>query len=392
MYNINIDIKESNKEPWNILMESRIRKLIDKNNKNKNVVYIADVVNGTSFRYRVYNMCQALEYSNAWNATFFIESELKFLKKYLDKIDILIFSRTKWSLEYEIFLTYCKKYDIKLVFDVDDLVFDSRDIAILMNTLNIKLDENGYDWWFSYFSRINLMAKKCNFFIGTNNFLNKQIKRTFDKPTFSIDNFLNNEQLYLSQKLFNKKKEVKRKKPFKIGYFSGSPTHENDFKKVSSAISRLFDKYDDITLEVVGFMKFPDFMKKYEDSGRIKHIELMDFLTLQTRISQVDVNIIPLVDNIFTNCKSELKYFEASVVGTPSCATPTYVYENCIKDKKTGFLCKEYDWFNVIEDIYNNYPMSLFLDNANKYCIDRYSPKNQSKNIENVLNIIYESK
>ena len=59
---------------------------------------------------------------------------------------------------------------------------------------------------------------------------------------------------------------------------------------------------------------------------RIEVCPLQDFVNLQRLIGEVEINIVPLQDNAFTNCKSELKYFEAAIVETVTVATPTYTF------------------------------------------------------------------
>ena len=51
-------------------------------------------------------------------------------------------------------------------------------------------------------------------------------------------------------------------------------------------------------------LKLPDSAKEYLESGQIEYEEMVDFLTLEKLISEVDVNIAPLADNVFANCKS----------------------------------------------------------------------------------------
>ena len=62
----------------------------------------------------------------------------------------------------------------------------------------------------------------------------------------------------------------------------------------------------------MGFLDVGSALRGFGD--RIDILPLADFLTLQTLIGSTGLNIVPLQTNIFTNCKSELKYFEAAIV------------------------------------------------------------------------------
>jgi hypothetical protein len=48
---------------------------------------------------------------------------------------------------------------------------------------------------------------------------------------------------------------------------------------------------------------------------RIEVVPLQDFINLQRSIVEVEIHIAPLQDNVFTNCKSDLKFFDAAICG-----------------------------------------------------------------------------
>ncbi len=65
---------------------------------------------------------------------------------------------------------------------------------------------------------------------------------------------------------------------------------------------------------------------------------------MQRLIGEVELNLAPLQDNRFTNCKSELKYFEAAITGTLTIASPTYAFRNALRDGENGFLANDTEW------------------------------------------------
>ena len=83
-----------------------------------------------------------------------------------------------------------------------------------------------------------------------------------------------------------------------------------------------------VVLRVVGCLEPGQELTKYRD--RIEMFPLQDFLNLQRYVAQVEINIAPLQDNVFTNCKSELKFFEAAICGTLTLASPTFCFRNAI--------------------------------------------------------------
>jgi glycosyltransferase involved in cell wall biosynthesis len=375
---------ETFKEPWNISFQERLKKLTDAKEKMK-VVYIAERPDPSSFRYRVYNICQALDLSNLWVGSYFYEHELSLLDSLIPSIDLFVFCRVRWSFEIDSLMAKVKKQKIPTIFDIDDLVFNLEKIPLFLNTLGLRACDGEYNNWFSHFSRYWMTARSCDYTSGTNTFLSDQLKKVFQKPSFVISNFLNQEQIETSEKLLMRKKEVLNAS-FTIGYFSGTPSHKNDFNKIAPELADFLENYPETQLEVVGYMEFPEVLKKFAKTKQLFHSPLVDYLTLQSKKAAVHINLAPLFLNDFTNCKSELKFFEAAIVGTVTCATPTYVFKSSIKNGETGFLCEEGDWYDAFVNIYQNQFSPHMVSKAREYCLHHYSPQTQYKYIENVFN------
>jgi glycosyltransferase involved in cell wall biosynthesis len=60
---------------------------------------------------------------------------------------------------------------------------------------------------------------------------------------------------------------------------------------------------------------------------------------------------VPLQDNVFTNCKSELKWFEAAVVGAVTVASPTYTFRCAIAEEENGWLAPAHAWEETLRRV-----------------------------------------
>lgn len=377
--------KSRNCEPWNISLTKRtgiLREAIKSGKKISVIIYHhADT---STFRYRAYNIFQSLQSSNKWRCLYFYCSELETVKKFFKYISIITIARIQWTNEIQNFIDLAKSCKIRILFDCDDRVFDIDYIPLLTNTLSVSESEiNTY--WFPYVARYELTAKQADGYIATNTFLANAFETKFGKKAYVVPNFMNSEQLSVSTKVCEKKKKHTKKKFFDIGYFSGSPSHINDFRIIYKQLIQLLEEYDDIRVKVVGFMEFPPEMQKFLVSGRVTLNPLVDFLTLQELMAEVDVSVVPLVVNDFTNCKSELKFFEAAVVDTLTVASRSYTYENSIQNGKTGFLCKPTEWYVTLKNIYlGEYNIQNIIQNAHTYVMKNYAGKKIQKQIETV--------
>ena len=341
----------------------------------KRIIFIVEDKESAQYRYRCHNVMAALSSEKEWSTKCYLTSEVISKDIDIQAGDIVLIERqTAKNNDMLNFIKYAYENRAKVLFDLDDLIFDYRDIPVLMKATNSK----NIAYWLGYFWGIRRIAKKVDGFIVTNDFLGKKIKRTFGKPYKVVRNSLNDEQIKKGSKI---KKKTDDK--FVIGYFSGSPTHKNDFEMVQPQLVKFLKKHDDAVMVVVGYMEFNSEAKKMIDAGRIKVVELVDYLKLLELMSEADVNIAPLVISDFTNCKSELKFFEAAVVETTTIASPTYSFKQAIIDGKNGFLAKSEQWYDKIEYLYLHTAENKKIAKAARdYAIKNYSGKVFLKEVE----------
>lgn len=370
-------------EPWNTPLSERIK---DFHNTGiigkKRILFLYPSSDASTFRYRGYNLSQYLKQSSQFSLHFFFsQNELDDVQTLVATCDLLVLCRTNWNYKLDFLITKAKAHNIPVVFDVDDLIFDLQYLPLLLNTVGSPTDtlakqERDLGYWFSNVGRIHLTASRADGFITTNAFLGEKLRQTFDKPYTIIRNSLNQEQIDISVLCIEEKRKQNSNHPFTIGYFSGSPTHMNDFSTVAQEIQMFLLEHPDAKLMIVGIMKLPSYLQPLADAGQIEFHPLVDFLELQKLISSVDVNIVPLIENDFTNCKSELKYFEAAIVDTITVATPTYAYKNAINHGENGFLCSPGQWYDILQDIYyDRIDRAKIIENARIHAMETFYGK-----------------
>ena len=361
------------------------------NSKKKNVIYIKDVFDNSTFRYRTYNVMEAMKNNSKYFITCFLVKELYSIYELVSKIDLIILQRAKWSFELESFIRIIKQNKIPVIYDMDDLIYHTKYVPKYLNSVG-DYREATIDSFFALAKRYELIASISDGFIVTTKKLKERIANDFNKPVWLLSNFLNIEQEKESKKICSLKKKENRDDKFIIGYFSGSNSHQRDLEIVESAIVKLMNKYDNIYLKIVGFMSLTERFEKLKKEGRIFMDKFVPYEELQYKIGEVDLNIIPLQEHEFNQCKSELKYFEASIVDVVSCATDNTVYHEIIEDGKDGFLCTEMDWYDKIEYVYlNEEKIRDVIECAKKKCYLKYGNENQEEKIVKLYDDIIES-
>lgn len=338
-----------------------------KNEMVRRVVYVVENTNTPQFRYRVKNIIDVLRDDDKWSAEYYIKGDLNKLR--LDNVKMLIIVRqTAKDRTILNLIKKAKKLNITVLFDLDDLVFDYRDLRVLMESVC----EKNTLYWLGYIWGIRRIAKRVDGFICTNDYLAEKLKRSFAKPVKVIRNSLNREQVELSKELIEQKKK-KKERDFTIGYFSGSPTHERDFRMIESELVGFLNQHEDAKLKIVGYMRISNQLEKLVGEGKVEIREPVNYLELLRLVSEVEVNIAPLVINDFTNCKSELKYFEAGVVKTTTIASPVFSFVKAISDNDNGMLARRGEWRNKLEYLYQHCNENKRIaKNARAYVLDHY--------------------
>jgi glycosyltransferase involved in cell wall biosynthesis len=333
------------RDPWTQIFEDRIAAL---SSRPRRIAYFYERPDTSTFRYRVFNMVEALAAAPELgiSASWFHRGDLHRMDHFLDRADTLVICRTHYNAAIGRLVARAKARGLPVLFDVDDLVFDVSHVHLLIDALDQDLEADAtWENWFGWIGRIGATLRLCDRAITTNAFLARQIQRFAPElRAVVVPNFLNREQQATSFGLF----EAKRRSGFArdgnihIGYFSGTPTHNRDFAVVERALARLLDRDPRLVVRVVGFLEPRGELLRHRD--RLETYPLQDFLNLQRLLAEVEVNIVPLQDNLFTNCKSELKYFEAAICGTLTIASPTFVFRRAISEGKNGFLACAHEW------------------------------------------------
>ncbi len=306
-----------------------------------------------TFRYRVYNMVEAVSSSRpgGCGAAWFREAEIEWLIPRLSGIDVLILSRVRYSARVAHLVTAARARNVKVLYDCDDLVFDTRYVHLLIEALAQEAPRaQDWDFWFAMVARNQEAARLCDGGVATNAALAARLRDVVGGPVSVLPNFLNRQQQGFSDELLSIKAErgFQSHTPICVGYFSGTASHRLDFGVVSAALARLLARQPDVVVRIVGFLDHVGPLAAFD--ARLEHLPLHDWVNLQRLIAEVDVNLVPLHPSVFTECKSELKYFEAAAVGTWTIASPSWANRQVCADSRRGRLAVAEDWDDALAE------------------------------------------
>lgn len=338
-------------DPWLLPLAERLQRL---QAGARRVAYYYEAPNNSTFRYRAYNMAQVLnaDPADGVSASWFHRSDLGALDAIVDGADLLVVCRSGYESALAHLIGRMRRRGRPVLFDVDDLVFDTAYTHLVIDTLALdKNDPRVWDDWFGMMARMGRTLCECDGAITTNDFLAERIRDLSGRPVAVVPNFMNAEQLAMSEAVWTARQAAgfAGDGAPTLGYFSGSPSHRYDFAIVEPALARLLDEQADLNLLVAGYIEPGPELARH--AGRVRYQPFTDYVNLQRLVGTVEINLMPLQANSFTDCKSALKYFEAAAAGTLSVASPSANYAAVIRHGDNGWIARAHEWARMLGEV-----------------------------------------
>ena len=346
-----------------------IQKLVEA--KHYDIIFVIGCWEGTAKRYRVYDRVRYLE-SCGFNILIIKTEDVPRITKGSYKTSIVIFFRCAYDQPfYTKFFKFTRENNIQTVWDVDDLIFEPKYFELMRgaNQLNDELKKRHEMDLHNY----QKMLKNVNLAIFSTNTL-KDVGLHYQKNSFVCENGFDEISLEASKKILSKNKNHQKDKSIYIGYFSGTKTHNIDFLECEEALLNIMGQYDYVKFVLGGHLDLSNKWEKYKD--RVIKLEFVNYHHQLEYLSQVDINIAPLEsDNIFCEAKSNLKFYEAALVKTPTISSPTEPYSSSIVNYKSGVLAgSTKEWFDAMSLLIEDDALRESIGNeAYKYSIENYN-------------------
>ena len=176
-----------------------------------------------------------------------------------------------------------------------------------------------------------------------------------------------------------------------IGYASGTHTHDHDFLEAAGALIEILAAYPRVRLCIFGPLNLDSRFARFSD--QIDIISLSTWELVPHVMARWDINIAPLeLDNPFCRCKSELKYFEAGILGLPTVASRIDAFEFAIKEGHNGFLCSSQDeWSQALLRLIEDPALRRRIgENAETHTIAAYTPRSRHAGFASLVDHIIE--
>ncbi|MGK2848964.1 MAG: glycosyltransferase [Minisyncoccota bacterium] len=285
---------------------------------------------GDSARYRTTYVAETLEAQGVRTAITLQDNP--WLTSYADKFSVFVFHRVLYTQSVAVLMTRIKAQGKEMIFETDDLVYDPvyleyMDFYKTMNTFERKLYEHGVGGEIL----ADPVVTTCT---TSTNFLAEKLRER-GKNVFVVRNRLSREDVALAERLV---REVQKDTTVvRVAYLSGTLSHNKDFSTITAPLIYLLRQHPQMRLVLVGPLDIDDALRAFHE--RIECLPFLSRAKYFTVLAQMDIVLAPLeIGNPFCESKSELKWFEAGLVGVPTVASATGTFREAITDGVDGWV------------------------------------------------------
>ena len=323
-----------------------------------------------TLRYRVRMAEEALRSRGfATSARHFTDPQLA---SWLREADVLWLYRTPASRRVLRLVETARERRIPVTFDVDDLVFLPEHLESIpflddLPPAQRRIFENDV-------VRRGNAVRFVDRASGTTHPVVEDLRRLTSAPLDVLPNGVSRRGELLAA-------AAARRSPdgtVRLGYFSGSATHDDDWATIEPAVVELMRSDPAVELWLVGPLTPGPALAAVVD--RVRVVPAVPWTELPALLAQVDINLAPLDATMFTSGKSAIKWLEAALVRTPTLATATPPFLEAVDDGRTGLLVPAGgDWLSPLGRLLADAALRAELgDQARAAAIDQFGPDRQA--------------
>jgi glycosyltransferase involved in cell wall biosynthesis len=298
--------------------------------------------------------------------------------------DVLWIWRLPMDSDTKCYLNFLRTSGTRIHYDVDDLMVnpDLAKISLIDGIRSMGLEEEKVKKF--YQQHLNMLHYADHASSPTHILTSQML--FFNPNVWTVPNTFSSSDLVKARKA---RCSATRDGLFRMGYASGSRTHQKDFARILPAICDILKKHPHSRLVVYPqTLLLEEFNELKEFENQIEKRDMVPVEQLVFEYAHYDVNLCPLeTDNIFCQCKSQLKFFEAALCKTPTVASPTDPFAKYIEHGVNGFLADNpEEWRICLEALARDMEFRSTVGNAAyRSVLWAFSPDFLRLSVESVL-------
>lgn len=294
------------------------------------VVTSADLLNGST-RYRSIHLAEALRRQGIGMTAIHAATPVATVQVLIQEADFIVFQRCfEEQGNVGAILQEARRAGIACYADMDDLVFPS-----CVDTIGSVVggEWNRSEALFVSTAYEKLLRQLDGCLVST------PALKAFIEQTYGIRCAIFGNKVQSAEE---GGKAGDRAGGLRLLYSSGTFSHKEDFALIEPVLFDFMDTNRSVTLSVLGSIQVS---ARLLSLPNVRSYPVLPYDEMLRFVGQHDLLLVPLVDNVFNEAKSNVKFVEAGSVGVPVLASPVGEFARVIRDSENGMLAAEAgDW------------------------------------------------
>jgi glycosyltransferase involved in cell wall biosynthesis len=224
---------------------------------------------------------------------------------------------------------------LPVLVDLDDLVFDPS-LEGTLRGLDGLTPTQAALWWRGV-RRYRTTLEHADAFVTTTPLLAERATALTGVPSTVVPNGVG---LVMARTADAALRRERAPGPLRIGYFSGTDTHDHDWAEIEPAVAELLTARPDVELWLGGLLRTGPALGAV--AAQVRRLPFLPWRDLVAVLRDVDVNLAPLApESDFNAAKSAIKWLESALVETPTVASPTPPFLAEIEHGRNGMLATD---------------------------------------------------
>jgi len=348
-------------------------------------------IGGATLRYGGYQLAQAHRSLGA-DATV-VDHRHPAIPELVPEDGVVVLYRVPWSRWMRRCIDAARARRATVIFEVDDLIFDPglRDRIPALRAL----PPADAELWLEDTERYRMTAHASDVVLATTpEIAAAAVGQGLQAEVHYYG--LGQETALMSQaalRLSQERRAARQKSGvFRIGYLTGTDTHNEDWAMVESAVAEVLARHANAELWLVGPLRTGRAIAL--DDPRVKRIPFRPLQELPALHTELDTVLAPLLPGLeFSEAKSAVKWIEAGAAGVPVVASPAGAFREFIVDGVTGLLAGPDGWFAAIDQLAADADFRVSLGRAARSAVYRdHGPWARARAWDATLSRILEAK
>ena len=336
-------------------------------------------MDGAPLRYRAWNLIERLERAGLRGDVLY-HSDVR-AGPAASAADVLVLYRAPFSESVARVVAAARARGVLVLFSSDDMVFRTDDLAGAP-ALDHP-DPRVVDGYRQSVEGHERCLAASDAFLGSTPELVDAAAGS-GRPGYCLANGLSDRLSALSKRA--QRREWSGGGPVRLGFFSGTDTHDADLGMIAPALEEVLERLSDTSLVLAGPVLTPPALERF--GARVQRWPFMAWNELPARLASLDVNLAPLdTARPFNLGKSEVKWIEAAAVGVPTVASDAPAFTRASRAGRAAMLCgSTRDWRDGLLRIASDAALRESLGRTSRWEVERrYGSEAQVDDLVSVL-------